>query len=269
MSYDSLETSASSGAPIEVYKFTTTAETYRYTNSPEQLVVNGETYFPITIVRDKIKTGTQLEDSHEVVVSIPYDEGLVQDNAFTKSSPSVAVEIRRAHYGSDFATESKIIWKGRIASTSTTGRTTKIKIASNFSTILRGNVPGTYYQNNCNHVLFDSRCKLLQGAFQVITFIGSISGTAITVDSDGNPDGDLVAGIMTLQRTNESRMIISNIADVVTIASAFSDAVVGDSVILIQGCDHSFSTCASKFSNTTNYGGHPYVPGLNPFEGEV
>lgn len=38
--------------------------------------------------------------------------------------------------------------------------------------------------------------------------------------------------------------------------------------VAYAGCDHTFATCNSKFSNTANYGGHPYLPTKNPFMGE-
>ena len=269
MSYDSFETSQATGAPIEVFKFVTSSVTYRYTNHTEQITVNGELYFPIALVREDIKTGTQLEDNHEINLKVPFDLPLVQANAYTKSSPNIDTTVRRVHLGSNLATDSIVIWVGRVSSFSVTGDIAKIRIASSFSTALRGNIPAVHYQNNCNHVLYDSRCKVLQGDFQTITAITVISGNTITVTSDGALDGELVAGIVTLQRTNESRMVISNVSDVITLASSFPDAILGDSVILIQGCDHSFATCGTKFSNTLEYGGHPYVPGLNPFEGEV
>jgi uncharacterized phage protein (TIGR02218 family) len=269
MSFDSFETSAASGAPIEVFKFVTASETYRYTNHTENITVNGELYFPAAVVREDIKTGTQLDDTHEINLNMAYDLPLIQNNAYTKSSPSILVTVRRVHLGSNLATDSIVLWVGRVSGFSVTDKLAKVKIASYFSTALRGNIPGVHYQNNCNHVLYDGRCKVLQGGFQTFSAITVISGNDITVTNDGVADGLLVAGIVTLQRTGESRMVINNLSNVITLASSFPEAVLGDSVIMIQGCDHSFATCGTKFSNTLNYGGHPYIPGLNPFQGEV
>jgi len=38
--------------------------------------------------------------------------------------------------------------------------------------------------------------------------------------------------------------------------------------VAYAGCDHTFSTCNSKFSNTANYGGQTHLPTKNPFMGE-
>ena len=47
----------------------------------------------------------------------------------------------------------------------------------------------------------------------------------------------------------------------------------GSTVVVLAGCDHSVTTCDTKFntpedtqSNVINYGGFPFVPGKNPFE---
>lgn len=40
---------------------------------------------------------------------------------------------------------------------------------------------------------------------------------------------------------------------------------VGSGVQLTAGCDHSTSTCQSRFDNLDNYGGFPFIPTKNPF----
>ncbi|MBK7804300.1 MAG: phage BR0599 family protein [Chloracidobacterium sp.] len=35
------------------------------------------------------------------------------------------------------------------------------------------------------------------------------------------------------------------------------------------GCDHTLATCIAKFANGLNYGGMPYWPTKNPFDGTI
>ena len=37
----------------------------------------------------------------------------------------------------------------------------------------------------------------------------------------------------------------------------------GDNYSMIAGCDKTFETCKTKFSNTINFRGEPYVPGTD------
>jgi hypothetical protein len=34
------------------------------------------------------------------------------------------------------------------------------------------------------------------------------------------------------------------------------------------GCDRTFATCQSKFGNSLNFGGFPWIPAKNPFAGD-
>jgi hypothetical protein len=89
------------------------------------------------------------------------------------------------------------------------------------------------------------------------------------VVDDGWPDNDLNAGVITLTAKGEKRLIISNVANVININFPFHDAEDGDAVELVRGCDHTYSICDTKFSNTKQFGGFPYIPGENPFLGQL
>jgi hypothetical protein len=43
---------------------------------------------------------------------------------------------------------------------------------------------------------------------------------------------------------------------------------VGNAFEAFAGCDRSFSTCQSKFGNSLNFGGFPWIPPKNPFAGD-
>ena len=38
-------------------------------------------------------------------------------------------------------------------------------------------------------------------------------------------------------------------------------------VTLVAGCDHSMAVCAGRFDKLDNYGGFPFIPPKNPFDG--
>jgi Phage conserved hypothetical protein BR0599 len=37
----------------------------------------------------------------------------------------------------------------------------------------------------------------------------------------------------------------------------------GDAYTMIAGCDKQFDTCRTRFNNVVNFGGYPYVPGID------
>lgn len=40
-----------------------------------------------------------------------------------------------------------------------------------------------------------------------------------------------------------------------------ADTLPGDRVLVLEGCDHTISTCATRFGNSANFQGEPFLPG--------
>lgn len=268
--YEDFEASAHRGEPVECYKFMGTFRVYRYTSAEVEQTVNGETYDPAPIKRSTVRAGTQSDDSLSLDISLPFNVDVVRDYAYAESPPSLTVEVYRVHRGSDHATEWALYWKGKATAFSVDGRVAKVRVPSIFSRALQGDLPNAYWQAPCNHVLYDSRCKILRGAHTISTVVlGGIGTTAFNVASDGGVANALKAGEAIVGRTGERRLIMANLAGTITINYPFVDLREGDDIDLVDGCDHSFTTCKAKFANEINFGGHPYIPADNPFSGEL
>ena len=269
MSYETLETSQHDSQPVECYRFIGSFREYRYTSSEDQVTVNGLTYDPIPVKRNAVKAGTQSEDGLALEVELPFDCDVVQDYAYSESPPRLTLELIRAQRGGSLATDWVIEWKGRVTGFSVTGRICKIKVPSIFVQVLQGDVPTNYYQQPCNHVLFDSGCKLSRATYSTTTSVITADVLAVEVTNDAFADGYLAGGEIVNQRTGERRLILNNVVNVVSLNYPFVDMRVGDTVELTAGCDHSWATCKTKFNNGANYGGHPFIPGDNPFDGQI
>jgi uncharacterized phage protein (TIGR02218 family) len=263
--YDTMEQSVHDGSPIEAYRFVGSFNTYRYTSGDEAIMVNGEEYTPKAITRRAVKLGTQADDRLEIEVELPVDDLLVAEYAFANSPQKLTLEVFRVHRGTDFNLEAALLWKGEVTSFSVAGRLARLLVPSIFGRILQGTVPSVFYQAMCNNVLYDARCRADTLAFSSTSTVTGIDDVSITVVDDGAPDGDQKAGEIVCPRNGERRMIMNNQGNLLTISFPFLNLLVGDTVIMYQGCDHLFSTCADKFSNAVNFGGHPFIPTDNPF----
>ena len=180
--------------------------------------------------------------------------------------------IYRYHEDDDPALNWAIVWRGEVSGFSVSGRKAKIRIPSTFENALNSSMPDVFYQNPCNHILYDDRCKVVKATFTQVTDITVISanGLTITVTDDGFADAVLAAGDLFIPNKKEHRLMLSNVANVLTINFPFFNAEVGDQVQLFAGCDHAYQGhCKTKFANTVNFGGFPYVPSENPFEGTL
>lgn len=269
MSYDIAEASVHDAAPVECYKFIGSFRTYRYTSADAAQTVNGETYLPVAGKRGTVRSGTQADDTLSLEIELPFDVDVVRDYAYSESPPKLALEVYRVHRNTDFATDWVLLWKGKVSAFNVDGRIAKVRVPSIFSRALQGDLPNAYYQAPCNHVLYDSRCKVVRATYATTTTVSEVGTLAFTVLDDGGVDGALKAGEAVNNRNGERRLILNNVVGTVTISYPFVDLRVGDEVELVQGCDHSFATCKAKFNNTINYGGHPFIPADNPFAGEI
>lgn len=81
---------------------------------------------------------------------------------------------------------------------------------------------------------------------------------------------------MEINGGDDARLILSQSGDDLQLLLPFPDSILGSTVVILAGCDHTVTTCDSKFntpsdpqSNVVNFGGFPFVPTKNPFEGGV
>lgn len=272
MSYTSYETSAHDGAPIEGFYFIGTQKSYRYTNAQRDTNINGLPYTAVKgIHRGGIAGGTQEDDNLELEITMPIGLDLVTDYAFATSPPDLSVAIYRYHEDSSSALDWAIIWSGKVTNITLKGKIATFQVPSLLSLVLAGSVPDRFYQNQCNHVLYDQRCQVNKALFTQNTTISvAPSGTTINVVNDGFADNVLNAGEIFIPARGERRGIVSNIANVLTITFPFFNAALGDAVQLFAGCNHAYlGDCDTKFANTIHYGGFPYVPKENPFAGDL
>jgi uncharacterized phage protein (TIGR02218 family) len=267
--YDEFESSAHDGEPVECYKFMGSFRNYYYTSADLPQTVNGEDYEPAPVKRSTFRAGTQSDDSIANDVELPFNVDVIQDYAYAESPPRLMVEVYRVHRGSDHGTEWALYWKGRATAFTVDGRVAKVRVPSIFARALQGDLPNVYWQAPCNHVLYDARCKVVRIAHTITTTVITAGSSAFDVVNDGGVTNALKAGEAVVTRTGERRLIMSNLAGTITINYPFVDLRDGDTVDLVDGCDHSFTTCKAKFANEVNFGGHPYIPADNPFSGEL
>lgn len=271
MTYIDTEQSQESGQPVEVYKFIGSFKNYLYTSADRQLTVNGEIYTPIAVSRNAINAGTQEEDREFLELEMPFDTDVVLDYAYAPGPPDLSLEVRRVHRTSDLASQWVLFWIGKVTSFNVKNRIAQVRVPSIFQRALITDFPTIYWQNPCNHVLYDDRCGVVRASFTTTTSVVSFNNTIIEVVADGVADGALIGGELIITRTGERRTIVANQTDLVTVNFPFFDLQVNDAVDLSQGCDHIFTGDCSdtKFNNQVNFGGMPFIPGDNPFVGNL
>jgi hypothetical protein len=269
MTYDEFEESATGSAPIEGYKFIGSFKTYRYTSAATSKFIGGELYLPLAVSRSRVKAGTQEDENLSLDLEIPFDTDVVRDYAYAQTPPKLRLEVYRAQEDDDTGLAFGLFWTGIVRGFSVAGRTAKVQVPSIFSLALQGEIPNVFYQTPCNHVLYSPHCGVNRADHLFNGVVETVAGVTITLEAPPTTANDLAAGEIVNLRNGERRMILSNNGTVVSLGYPFVDLQPGDAVEMVRGCPHDLASCKAKFNNVINYGGFPYIPADNPFEGKL
>jgi hypothetical protein len=181
---------------------------------------------------------------------------------WTTYYPAIENPYDGVSYDSDNAIslnlETDVIFLGQIKDVSFKGLQAKATCVS-FSHFLKEPIPIWRYQLTCNHRLFDDYCRLTKEDYKIQGEITSIDGLIISIDILSTlEDGYLVGG--EIKKNSESRKIISQTENSITVSYVFTELQVEDIVDLYPGCDGRIETCRDTFDNILNYLGFPFIP---------
>lgn len=266
MTYDARETSTDTGRPVEVYTFARDYQRWRYTSADRDVTVDSQTFVARPISRTQIET-TSEKSRLGLSLTVPRD--LEVADMYRVAPPTLAITclIQQYHQGD---AELATIWSGRILTVEWSGPSARIALEPIY-TALRRNGLRRMYQRQCPHVLYGGQCKVNRESFRTDGVVDSVSGNVITVPqadvlasgyfSGGYIEWDVEIGIV------ERRFISDHTDAALTVSAAVGELAGGTDVRIYPGCDHTLTTCNSKFGNAVNYGGMPYIPTKNPFGG--
>ena len=185
-----------------------------------------------------------------------------------------------AGYGGYFPTglPSPILWFQGMVDDAQAGRLTGELNCSSFSTLLSMQMPRNLMMPGCMHTLGDGGCTVAVGsapytiAGTVATNVNTTTNNDITSTSASlinvQPSDYFSLGIIKFTSggnngvTRAIRRFIQNTTSV-EIQFVNPPPVVmspGDTFTLQAGCDKSYTTCSTRFSNLAHFKGFPFVP---------
>lgn len=279
MTTDAQDLSNFDGVPITLYTFvrsttptvsgTPVTTYYRYTSADRDVVVGADTYTAITISDEGIKqSGDEVSD--QLTVTMP--AGLPVPLLFLAAPPEdpVGLIIRRVHDGE---TDPFIVWAGTIGAVRRVDEITSSLVCNTATASLSRGGLRMLWSRGCPHALYDGQCQADPLDFVTTGTITAVGGGTVTVPEfdalgDGWFDGGWVEKVDGDGHALR-RAIISHTGSVVSVLTTTYGLEIGDEVAGFAGCDRAASTCDDKFDNLSNFGGHSYLPGKSPFDGEI
>ncbi len=127
---------------------------------------------------------------------------------------------------------------------------------------------GDVFSPECRHKLGDSKCTVNLASYTVTGSAAGASDRRTFGDlSRGEPDGTFNGGLVTWtsgQNAGLSMEIKSFYGGIFELWLPMPyDITGGDGYSIYAGCDKRFDTCRNTFNNLVNFGGFPYLPGLD------
>lgn len=262
--YSNLETSAHGGRPVELFRFAYGSQVRTYSSGPE-IEYNGEIYAAFPIGRDNMQQTKELHKS-PLEVLIPRTSELSLLYLAGNPEHVITLTVFRLHVG---ASDGPVVyWKGRIVSVDWPDTATaSLKCESVFTSLKR---PGlrARYQRMCRHALYSEQCGVDKATYAVPGTISAINAarTVLTVTAADALDDGWFTGGMVETPSGGFLFVTGHAGSSLTLANSCALAV-SDAVTLYPGCARNRETCNERFNNILNFGGWPWIPLRNPFDG--
>ena len=276
MSFDDLERSNHSGDRIGLYHFRWGSVNWYYTSAdrPIQYGVDEDdnpiTYAPVAISDGGVTLGGEI--GYDFTVNLPSDNPVALLYRVTPPSGRVYLKVRRMNRGD---LEAPIYWSGTVGNVKPKSGAGVLMVCRASISLLKQTGLRLAWQRQCPHALYDSECKVDPDLWTFPFVIATVVGNVVTLVTQGAGDkaaGFFTGGILKWEVEDDTfnfRMIEKHTAPLTfTIFGRGDGLTPGMTLLLLPGCsrDTDENGCA-RFDNEDNYGGHKYIPGKSPFDG--
>ncbi len=263
MTYDARERSVQDGAPIELYRFVIGTRVYRYTSADEDQVIGADTWTRLQLERGKIEASAE-QSRNSLTIRAPRDMPVADMYRVTSPTGVIAVTVLRRHRGDS---ETAVIWNGRLVNVEWGGGIVTLNCEPISASLQRVGLR-RLYQRQCPHVLYGNACGVVRATHNTVTTVTASSGLVLTVAALATKPyaGGFVEWLQADDKI-ERRFISSFSGLALTLSQPFQGITNGTTVTVSPGCDHTTATCSGVYSNLPNYGGFPFIPTKNPFDG--
>lgn len=273
MSYDAQEISVQSGAPVELYHFTQGVAEWLYTSAATDYAdetdydsnTSSRVYQAIPITRSSIGA-TEEAARNALTLTVPRNISLAELFRVAVPSEVIHVTVRRVHRGD--TSDPIVVWVGRVLGCAFEGASAKISCEP-ISVAQRRTGLSRLFTVGCPWALYGAGCGLDKAAYATATTVLSASGLVLTV-ADVESGFNYAGGFVEWENADgitERRAIESHTGTALTLMQQFPGVAASDPVTVYPGCDHTLATCDTQFDNSANYGGFPWMPAKNPYDG--
>lgn len=234
---------------------------YRIATGTRDVVIGGATYRASPAGRGEIRIAAAA-NATDLEIVLPLSHAVPQRYMQGGVPPrTIAVNVWRKQLTSG---EAECVWRGHATTMAIEGSSAKMLVPARLSRFLRRQIPTITAGRLCPHVLYDLNCRVVKADFKLSTTVTYVNGRTIRCVAP-YPDGFATFGELKHVTSGESVTIMEHVttgttAVELTLQLPIPGIEVGDAIEICAGCDHSITTCRTKFANVVNFGGFPYLP---------
>lgn len=276
MTFDTYGDPIDTSRPVELYTIVQGALTYEYTSAEDDLTVASIPYTAEKISRGKIGQSPQ-DRNRTIEIRVPVGNAFAKRYKLSTPGSRAQITIQRFQRPDSPGFATITLFIGFVQSVSFENEMKQaVILCSPIETASTRPIPRFSYQSLCNHVLFDSGCKVddTDSRFRFSHTVSAQSGSSITVPgADGYGANFFTGGFLEIDGGDDSRLIVASSGATLQLLLPFPSSAVGRTVTIFAGCDHTVATCDTKFdtpedtlSNVINFGGFAFVPNRNPYQ---
>ena len=289
MSWSSWAANLVGSKPVWVYRIEKDGEVAfytsrfaRYSAAPTSMQLNifdvadffsridffAETFYPVPIAHTAIRE-TQNASRKNTTITLPRTDVFAQKFLGDLGVAETKVTIWQG-FENDVAEEFPRMFRGDVQLVKPTFATISL-ICEDDGNLLRSKALPAVVQRPCRHALYHGECTLLLANFQDAGTATAFANNIVTVTEasaqiDGFYSGGIIGFGTSLQLiTSHTGTQLTVLSSVGTLEATIS-ASGPQSVTIARGCDRSIAICDTKFSNSLNHGGFPYMSN-SPFDG--
>jgi uncharacterized phage protein (TIGR02218 family) len=267
MTFATLEASQQGSSPVELYEFTQQGITYYYTTADADQVVNDITYANLALSRTELNTSTEI-GKNNLTITGPDSYEIPELYGAGPPDDVVTLIIKRVQANAEDLADITIVWIGRVTSVDWPPLRSELHCESVYTSMRIGGLR-RQYTINCPYALYGSECTVDIISYQS-TLTATQAGNVLTSSTLGSEAAGWWAGGKVIWEYSPGlyakRGVKNSSGNTAETTFAFAGFPSGGATVTIApGCDHTYGTCITKFSNGNQFGGFPFMTQKNPF----
>ncbi len=250
---------------IELYEFTCGQTQYLYASGTEAIPFAGKSYKPEFITRSDLSSSPDIAKD-VLTITLHPDSKLALDLFVGMPDNATKLVIYAGNYAGSYSQ----IWQGFITgvhfSYSNTTYVCELSLETIASRMERQGLVRNY-QITCPHVLYSSFCGANRSNARVTEKV--IEASSYTLNMENSYASNMFAGGEVVSLDMRVRRFVIQSSGRTLTTDRPHNFRVGENVFVTKGCDKTWQTCVGRFGNGINYGGHRWIPLVDPFTSTI